>query len=98
MVHSLCTDIVIQLMQEGLLPPPDSVDPLFALAQLAASSLLSERKAAIQQANAMLERNEQRPTVLALLGYLAQHDLITGVRDLAQEALDADARRRTNSR
>lgn len=98
MVQSLCTDIVTQLMQESLLPPPDSVDPLFTLAQLAASSLLSERKAAVQQANAMLERNEQRPAVLALLGYLAQHDLITGVRELAQEALDTDARRRMNSR
>ena len=98
MVQTLCTDIVTQLMQESLLPPPDSVDPLFTLAQLAASSLLSERKAAVQQANTMLERNEQRPAVLALLGYLAQHDLITGVRELAQEALDTDARRRMNSR
>jgi hypothetical protein len=98
MVQSLCTDIVTQLMQESLLPPPDSVDPLFTLAQLAASSLLSERKAAVQQANAMLERNEQRPAVLAVLAYLVQHDLIRGVRELAQEALDADARRRMNSR
>jgi len=98
MVQSLCTDIVTQLMQESLLPPLDSVDPLFALAQLAASSLLSERKAAIQQANAMLERNEQRPAVLALLSYLVQHDLIPGVRELAQGALDADAHRRTRSR
>jgi hypothetical protein len=98
MVQSLCADIVTQLMQESLLPPPDSADPLFTLAQLAASSLLSERKTAVQQANAMLERNEQRPAVLAVLTYLVQHDLIIGVRELAQEALDVDARRRMNSR
>jgi hypothetical protein len=98
MVQSLCADIVTQLMQESLLPPPDSVDPLFTLAQLAASSLLSERKAAVLQANAMLERNEQRPAVLALLAYLAQHDLIIGVREQAQQALGTDARRRMNSR
>jgi TIR domain len=98
MVQSLCTDIVTQLMRESLLPLPDSVDPLFTLAQLAASSLISERKAAIQQADAMLERNEQRPAVLAMLVYLVQHDLIIRVRELAQEALDADDRRRMNSR
>ena len=84
-------------MHQSLLPPPDSVDPLFTLAQLAASNLLSERKAAIQQASAMLERNEQHAAVLGLLTYLAQHDLMMGVRELAQEALDADARRRSNS-
>src|SRR5262249_12099661 len=97
-VQLLCSDIVTQLMQESLLPPPDSVDPLFTLAQLAASDLLSERKAAVQQANAMLERNEQRAAVLAILAYLAQHDLMIGVREQAKEALDADSNRRANSR
>ena len=80
------------------MPPPDSIDPLFSLAQLAASSLLSERKAAVLQANAMLERNEQRPAVLAILAYLVQQDLIREVREQAQEMLDIDARRRMNSR
>jgi hypothetical protein len=96
-VQSHCTDIVTQLMQQSLLPPPDSIEPLFTVAQLAAGNLLSERKAAVQQANAMLERNEQRAAVLAILAYLAQHDLMIGVRELAQEALDADVRRRVNS-
>jgi hypothetical protein len=97
MVQSLSMDIVTQLMQHSLLPSPDSVDPLFTLAQLAASNLLSERKAAVRQADAMLERSEQRAAVLAILAYLAQHDLMIGVRELAQEALDADVRRRRDS-
>jgi hypothetical protein len=97
MVESLSMDIVTQLMQHSLLPPPGTVDPLFTLAQLAASNLLSERKAAVQQANAMLKRNEQRAAVRAILAYLAQQDLMIGVRELAQEALDADIRRRGNS-
>ena len=97
MVQSLSMDIVTQLMQHSLLPPLDSVDPLFILAQLAASDLLSERKAAVQQASSMLLHNEQRASVLAILTYLAQHDLLVGVRELAQEALDADVRRRRNS-
>jgi hypothetical protein len=97
-VQSLCSDIVTQLMQESLLPLPDSTDPLFTLAQLAASNLLSERKAAVQQANAMLERNEQRAAVLAILGYLVLHDLILEVRERAKEALEADDHRRANSR
>jgi hypothetical protein len=88
-VQSRCMDIVTQLIQQSLLPPPDSVDPLFTLAQLAASSLLSERKAAVQQANAMLQRNEQRAVVLTLLSYLARHDPLREVREPAQKVLDA---------
>jgi len=92
-VQERCADIVTQLMQQSLLPSIDSDDPLFMLAQLAASSLLSERKAAIQQASAMLQRNEQRAAVLAILTYLVQHDLVLGVRELAQEVLDANPRK-----
>jgi hypothetical protein len=96
-LQSRCTDIVTQLMQQSLLPPPDSVEPLFTVAQLAASNLLSERKEAVRQANAMLERNEQRAAVLAILTYLAHNDLMRGIRELAQEALDADVQRRAHS-
>src|SRR5262249_10238458 len=75
-VHSRWTDIVTQLMQDSLLPSPDSVDPLFTLSQLAASNLLSERKAAVRQAKEMLQRNEHRAAVLAIVSYLARHDLM----------------------
>jgi hypothetical protein len=93
MVQSPCTGIVAQLRQQSLLPPPDSTDPLIKLAELAASDRLSERKAAVQQASAMLQRNQQRSAVLALLAYLAQDDPMIRVRESAQEALDADTRR-----
>jgi hypothetical protein len=92
-----CTEIAAQLMQQSLLPSPDSVDPLITLAQLAASGLLSERKAAVQQANTMLQRDQQRPAVLAILAYLAQDDPMIEVRKPAQEALDADVRRQKGS-
>ena len=88
-----CAEIVAHLMQQSLLPPPDSVDPLIMLAQLAASDLLSERKAAVQHANTMLQRNQQRPAVLAILAYLAQDDPMIEVREPAQEVLDADVQR-----
>ena len=92
-VQSPCPDIVTQLMQQSLLPPPNSTDPLITLAQLAASDRLAERKAAVQQAKALLQRNEHRQEVQAILAYLAQDDPMLGVRELAKEALDADARR-----
>lgn len=41
----------------------------------------------------MLARNEHREEILALLEYLARHDLMTGVREKAQEALTADMQR-----
>jgi TIR domain-containing protein len=88
-----CTEIAAQLRQQALLPSPDSADPLITLAQLAASGLLSERKAAVQQANTMLQRDQQRPAVLAILAYLAQDDPMIEVRKPAQEVLDADERR-----
>jgi TIR domain len=92
-VQSPCTDIVAQLIRQSLLPAHDSVDPLITLAQLAASTRQAERKAAVQQAMAMLQHNEHRLEVLAILAYLAQDDPMIGVRELAKEALDADARR-----
>jgi hypothetical protein len=92
-VQSLCPDIITQLMQQSLLPPPNSADPLITLAQLAASDRLTERKAAVQQAKAMLQRNEHRLEVLAILAYLAQDDPMIEVRELAKEALNADARK-----
>ena len=41
----------------------------------------------------MLKRNEHREAVLALLEYMARNDIMMGVRDKAQEVLDADAKK-----
>jgi hypothetical protein len=88
-----CTDIVVQLMQQPLLPPPQSNDPLITLSELAIHEHISKRKAAIDQAAEMLQRGEQREAVLALLEYLAQKDLMMGVREKAKEVIDADVQR-----
>jgi hypothetical protein len=84
-----CMDVVAQLMQQPLLPPPQSNDPLIALSELATHEHISKRKAAIEQAAEILQRGEQREAVLALLEYLAEKDLMMGVRGKAQEAIDA---------
>jgi hypothetical protein len=41
----------------------------------------------------MLKQGEHREAALAILEYLAQDDLMMGVREKAQEVLDADAKR-----
>ena len=87
-----CDDAVTQLLPH--LPPPDSTDPFIKLLELAANNdFNSQRKEAIYQAAAMLQRNEHREEVLAILEYLANHDLMMGVRDKAKEALEADAKK-----
>ena len=87
------TDVAAQLVQQGLLPPSDRVDPLFTLAELAASNRLDERKAAVKQAEMMLLQNDQRSEVCAVLTHLAQNDPMIGVREPAQEVLNADMHR-----
>ena len=87
-----CTDVVKQL--PPVLPQPDSKDLLIKLSEQAAHEFIRERKAAIDQAAEMLKQNEHREEALALLEYLAHNDLMMGVRDKAQEVLDADARSR----
>jgi hypothetical protein len=72
-------------------PQPDSADPLIKLSEQAAHEYIRERKEAIDKAAEMLKRGEHREVVLAILDYLAQSDLMTGVRDKAQEVLDLDA-------
>ena len=51
------------------------------------------RKDAIDLATEMLKQNDHREEVLAILEYLAQNDLMMGVREKAQDVLDADAKR-----
>ncbi|GHO72057.1 hypothetical protein KSC_109490 [Ktedonobacter sp. SOSP1-52] len=70
------------------LPPPKSSDALQVLVEQASHEYIRERKAAIEQAAAMLQRNEQEKGVLALLEHMVQHDTITSVRDKAQEVLN----------
>ncbi|MBV9689642.1 MAG: toll/interleukin-1 receptor domain-containing protein [Ktedonobacteraceae bacterium] len=84
-----CTHVIAQLVP--LLPAVKSTDALIALSQRATHEFIRERKAAIEQAAKMLQRDEQREAVLALLEYLAHNDLMDGVRTKAQEVLDADA-------
>jgi len=88
-----CTDVMAQLPTD--FPQPDSADSLIKLSERAAHEFIRERKAAIDQAADMLQQGEHREEVLALLEYLAHNDLMMGVRDKAQEVLDADAKKVT---
>ncbi len=83
--HTSCADAAAQLLP--LLPPSASEDPLLKLAEQAAHQYIRERKQAIDAAAAMLQRDEQREAVLAILEYLAHNDLMDGVREKAREAL-----------
>src|SRR5437868_8933918 len=87
-----CGDAVTQLLPH--LPQPDSTDPFIKLLEQAANhEFNSKSKEAIDQAAGMLQRNENREELLAILEYLANHDLMMGVRDKAKEALEADAKK-----
>ncbi len=87
----MCADVVTQLPPD--FPSPNSTDPLIVLSERAAHEYIRERKAAIDQAADMLQRGEHLEEVLATLEYLAHNDLMMGVRDKAQEVLDADAKK-----
>ena len=83
-----CVDALAQLLP--LLPPPTSEDPLLKLAEQAAHQYIRERKAAIDAASALLpqlQSGREREALLAILEYLAQNDLMDGVREKAREAL-----------
>jgi len=78
-------------------PQPGSVDPLIKMSEQAAHEYIRIRKEAIDQAADMLKQGEHREAVLAILEYLAQNDLMMGVREKAQEVLHADAKKVTPS-
>lgn len=82
-----CGAVVAQLLPH--LPAADSTEPLLILSAKAAHEYIRHRKEAIEQADELLKRNEHREEVLAILTYLAHNDLMMGVRDKAQEVLDA---------
>lgn len=86
-----CADVVNQL--PPIFPQPDSTDSLIKLSEQAAHEFIRIRKEAIDHAAEMLKQNEHREEVMAILEYLAQNDQMMGVRDKAQEVLDADAKR-----
>jgi len=87
-VQGTCSDVAASLLPS--LPARDSTDPLLAVSAQAAHQSIARRKDAIEQAKAMLARGEHRAELLPLLDYLAHHDLMNGVREKAQAALDAD--------
>lgn len=89
-----CRNAAAQLPPD--FPRPDSTDTLTKLCELAAHEFIRKRKEAIDQAAEMLRKNEHREAVLAILEYLGHHDLMTGVRERAQEVLDADAKKDTS--
>ena len=86
-----CDDAVAQLLPH--LAKLDSIAPLIKLSEQAANDRILSRKEAIEQAAEMLQKGEYREEVLALLEYLAKDDLMMGVREKAQEALEADAKK-----
>ena len=93
--HVPCVDVVKQLPQN--FPQPGSADPLIKLSEQAAHEFIRERKEAIDHAAEMLKQGGHREEVLAILEYLAHNDLMMGVREKAQEVLDADAKKATPS-
>lgn len=82
-----CSEVVTHLLP--LLPAPGSTDPLLILGEQATHQYIRVRREAIDQAEEMLQRDEHREEVLAILEYLARNDLMTGVREKAQEVLAA---------
>ena len=82
-----CSEIASRLLPR--LPAPGSSDPLPALGEQASHQYIRVRKEAIDQAAAMLQRDEHREAVLAILEYLARNDLMNGVREKAQAVLAA---------
>ncbi len=89
--HAPCSDVVAQLLP--VLPQPGSTEPLHILSEKAAHEYISTRKGAIDLAAEMLQRNEHREEVLAILEYLASNDLMTGVRDKAKAVIESDVQR-----
>lgn len=89
--HTPCSDVATQLLPH--LPLPSNIDPKIVLSEKAAHEFIRIRKEAIDQAAEMLKQGEHREAAFAILEYLAHNDLMMGVREKAQEVLDADAKK-----
>jgi nucleoside phosphorylase len=72
-------------------PIAQNTDPFERLCEQAAQERIHQRKEAIELAAIMLKQNKHREGVQAVLKYLAQHDLMMSVRNLAKEVLRTDA-------
>ncbi len=83
-----CADAVAQLLLH--LPAADSTDPLITISRDMTNERILTRKEAIDTAATLLKQDAYRERVLALLEYVASNDTMTGVRDKAQEVLDAE--------
>jgi hypothetical protein len=86
-VTATCQDAVARMLPH--LPASEKADALLTLGEQASHQYIRVRKEAIDQAAQMLHQGEQREEVLAILEYLAQNDLMSGVREKAQEVLAA---------
>jgi hypothetical protein len=86
-----CTDVVPRLLPH--LPQLGSTDSLIILWEQAAHEFIRVRKEAIDRAAEMLQRDEHREAVLAVLEDLACDDLMVGVREKAQGVLDDVAKK-----
>lgn len=93
-----CADVAISLLAMPGFPSSQSADPLITLWEVASHDSLNSirtRKKAIEQAAAMLNQPEpaRREATLALLEYLAQHDLMPGIRSKASAVLEEDEKK-----
>jgi hypothetical protein len=92
-IQTTCTGADMPTIMAHLcthLPAPGSTDPLIQICQQITHPHISKRKDAINAAAVLLQRNEHRDELLALLAYIARKDMITSVRDKAQALLDAE--------
>jgi hypothetical protein len=88
-----CENAVAALMTLPNFPTLQSADPLIKLYEQAASRLIREREAAINQASEMLKRGERQEAILVLLEYLARYDLMTDLKKKAQETINNNMKR-----
>jgi len=75
---------------------PDSADSFLKLCEGASHEYIRLRKEAIDQAAEMLERQEHRQELLAILDYLVHNDLMASVRDKAQAVLETQTLRKAD--
>lgn len=79
------------------LPTPTADDLLNTLLLQSSHEYIRVRKEAIQGVAELLQRGENRETILAMLEDITRHDLMQGVREMAQGVLDAEAERQQPS-
>ncbi|GAC1644900.1 MAG: hypothetical protein NVS4B9_36960 [Ktedonobacteraceae bacterium] len=81
-IQTLITNLIAHL--------PAPAEPFLTILQQAVDPNISERKDAIDAAAVLIDRDEHRDELLALLAYIASKDIMMGVRDKACAVLDAE--------